>query len=120
MKNSLRFLFFIGVITTFGLNVNSCSKTSIKEDKPKSENKVVASEIDSSADGKMAFFQMPSLQKLADQSPILKAEAFGNDNEQIRYIVGDIIILSVDNKIDYLNLLPKTSEDDNFYINLVI
>ena len=37
-----------------------------------------------------------------------------------RYIVGDIIILSVDKKIVYLNLLPKTSEDDNFYINLVI
>ena len=51
MKNSLRFLFFIGVITTFGLNLNSCSKTSIKADKPKNENKVVASKIDSAADG---------------------------------------------------------------------
>lgn len=120
MKNSLRFLFFIGVITTFGLNLNSCSKTSIKADKPKNENKVVASKIDSAADGNIAFFQMPSLQKLTDQSPILKTEAFGNDNEQIRYIVGDIIILSVDKEIAYLNLLPKTSEDDNFYINLVI
>lgn len=120
MKNSLRFLFFIGVITTFGLNLNSCSKTSIQADKPKNENREVASKIDFAADGKMTFFQMPSLQKLADESPVLKAEAFGNDNEQIRYIVGDIIILSVDKKIVYLNLLPKTSEDNHFYINLVI
>ncbi|MBV6878679.1 hypothetical protein NG800_002205 [Epilithonimonas ginsengisoli] len=89
MKKLLIFLFLIGVLTTFGLTVNSCSKT----DKPDHKNQVAISKIDSSSHEKATYFQMPSLQKLADRSPILKAEAFGNENEEIRYIVGDILIL---------------------------
>ena len=116
MKKLLIILFLIGLMTTFGLTVNSCSKT----DKPDYKNQVVTSKIDSSSNEKATYFQMPSLQKLADRSPILKAEAFGNENEEIRYIVGDILILSVDEKIAYLSLLPKTTEDDSHYINLVI
>lgn len=122
MKKLLNFLFLIGSITIVGLNLNSCSesKSTTKTDKPDQKNKVVTSKIDSSANEKIVFFHMPSLQKLADKSPVLKAEAFGNENEEIRYLVGDILILSVDTKIAYLSLLPKTTEDDNFYINLVV
>lgn len=120
MKKILNFLFLIGVITIIGLNLNSCSKSTTKIDKPDHKNQIVTSKIDSSVNEKTVFFQMPSLQKLADKSPILKAEAFGNENEEIRYLVGDVLILSVDTKIAYLSLLPKTTEDDNFYINLVV
>lgn len=122
MKKLLNFLFLIGSITIVGLNLNSCSesKSTTKTGKPDRKNQVVTSEIDSSANEKIVFFHMPSLQKLAEKSPILKAEAFGNENEEIRYLVGDILILSVDTKIAYLSLLPKTTEDDNFYINLVV
>lgn len=116
MKKLLIFLFLIGVLTTFGLTVNSCAKT----DKQNHKNQVITSKIDSSANEKATYFQMPSLQKLADRSPILRAEAFGNENEEIRYIVGDILILSVGEKIAYLSLLPKTTEDDSHYINLVV
>jgi len=97
MKKLLIFLFLIGVLTTFGLTVNSCAKT----DKPNHKNQVVTSKIDSSANEKATYFQMPSLQKLADRSPILRTEAFGNENEEIRHIVGDILILSVGEKIAY-------------------
>ena len=89
MKKLLIFLFFIGLMTTFGLIVNSCSKT----DRPNYKNQVVTSKIDSSANEKTVYFHLPPLQKLADRSPILKAEAFGNENEEIRYIVDDILIL---------------------------
>ena len=122
MKKLLNFLFLIGLMTIIGLNLSSYSesKSTTKTDKPDRKNQVITSKIDSSANEKIVFFHMPSLQKLADKSPILYAEAFGNEDEKIRYIVGDILILSVDTKIAYLSLLPKTTEDDNSYINLVV
>ncbi|MGE8552815.1 MAG: hypothetical protein ACN6OB_02620 [Chryseobacterium jejuense] len=65
-------------------------------------------------------FRLPDLEKLIDKSPILKAEGFGNENEELRFIFGDIIILSANEKLSYLNLLPKTTEDNSYIIHLII
>ncbi|WP_347219123.1 hypothetical protein [Chryseobacterium sp.] len=66
------------------------------------------------------IFRLPDLEKLTDKSPILTTEGFGNENEESRFIVGDIIILSANEKLSYLNLLPKTTEDDSYTIHLII
>lgn len=65
-------------------------------------------------------FRLLDLEKLIDKSPILKTEGFGNENEESRFIVGDIIILSANEKLSYLNLLPKTTEDNSYIIHLII
>lgn len=64
-------------------------------------------------------YYLPSLQNLTLKSPILKDEAFATQDDEISFIVGDILILSVDEKLIYLELLPKTSEDNFYYIQLI-
>lgn len=95
----------------------SCSGKKNETDKSTQQRKISIAKTDTIADEEPSFFQLPDLQKLADASPNLRKEAFGNNG--IRYIAGDAIILSAGKKLTYLNLLPKTSEDNNYYIQLV-
>ncbi|WP_426475813.1 hypothetical protein [Chryseobacterium balustinum] len=115
MKSFTNFLILICLvtITTF----TSCTNKKSEANKLTEEKTTLhISKTDTLIENNV-FFQLPSLQKLVEESPILKKEAF---ESEIKYIVGDAIILSADKKIAYLNLLPKTSEDDNYYIHLVI
>lgn len=108
----------IGVSLLWASSV-SCSKTTV-ENQDFTEKKIIQNIKKDSLEVDNQFaFHFPSLQRLADKSPILKKEGFGSKNDEIRFIVGDIIILSLGEKIIYLNLLPKTTEDDNYYIHLI-
>lgn len=95
----------------------SCTKTKI-EQKPIEKNNFLPKR--SLEENNEYTFRLPDLEKLTDHSPILQVEGFGNENEELRFIVGDIIILSANEKLSYLNLLPKTTEDNSYIIHLII
>ncbi|PWN66520.1 hypothetical protein [Chryseobacterium oncorhynchi] len=95
----------------------SCTKTKIEQKSIENNNILPKTSLE---DNNEHTFRLPDLDKLADKSPILKAEGFGNENEELRFIVGDIIILSADKKLVYLNLLPKTTEDNSYVIHLIV
>ncbi len=118
MSSLSKLLIFTGLITLSSLTVNACSKSTVEPsnlDKKKVE-KIVKK--DTLIADKQLFFQLPSLLQLAEKSPILKKEGFGNEAET-KFIVGNVIILSFDKKLVYLNLLPKTTEDDTYIIHLM-
>ncbi len=95
----------------------SCSDKKNETDKSMQQRKISIAKTDRRADEEPSFFQLPDLQKLADDSPVLRKEAFGKNG--IRFITGNVMILSTGKRLTYLNLLPKTSEDNNYYIQLV-
>lgn len=95
----------------------SCSDKKNEIDKSMQQRQISIVKTERRADEEPSFFQLPDLQKLADDSPVLRKEAFGKYG--IRYIAGDAMILSAGKRLTYLNLLPKTSEDNNYYIQLV-
>lgn len=119
--NTMTTLFRIFTVFTFSiLATNSCSETKINS-KSLVENKLEDNATQNSATVvKPAAFQLPPLQELAMSSPTLEKESFDNGIQEIKFIAGDLLILSFDRKIAYLNLLPKTTEDDIYNINLVI
>lgn len=116
MKTVTHFLMFIGLVTFTILT--SCSNKKNETSNPKKEKKISVTNKDTIRIENNNFFHLPDLQKLVDYSPILKKESFGDGD--IRFIVGDALILSTTKQITYLNLLPKTSEDDNYYIHLIV
>ncbi|MET3730466.1 hypothetical protein [Moheibacter stercoris] len=65
------------------------------------------------------IYHIPSLQELTLKSSILSKEAFGIHEDEIRFITGDIIILSIEKKLIYIELLAKTTEDNSNYIQLI-
>ncbi len=118
MKKIIKTLFFICLLSIFGLCAVSCSKNTVREARP--HKRETAEKPVPLSDEQPMFFRMPSLQQLAEKSPLLRTEAFGDANAEVKYIVGDLLILSAQKKLVYLNLLPKTSEDDYVYITLII
>lgn len=116
MKTVTHFLMFIGLVTFTILT--SCSNKKNETSNLKKEKKISVTNKDTIRIENNNFFHLPDLQKLVDYSPILKKESFGDGD--IRFIVGDALILSTTKQITYLNLLPKTSEDDNYYIHLIV
>lgn len=116
MKTVTHFLMLIGIITLTALT--SCSNKKKEISNPKKEKRLSINNKDTIRIENNNFFHLPDLQKLIDYSPGLKKESFGDG--EIRFIVGDALILSTTKQITYLNLLPKTSEDDNYYIHLIV
>ncbi|REC60670.1 hypothetical protein DRF65_19700 [Chryseobacterium pennae] len=95
----------------------SCTKAKIEQQNIERNNILPKTSLERNNE---YTFRLPDLEKLTDKSPILTTEGFGNENEESRFIVGDIIILSANEKLSYLNLLPKTTEDDSYTIHLII